>query len=758
MKKINITYNPYLIKTSVLIEGKTPKPNSRLNFGKIRLQEWANNIADILVEESRDKNFQIEFVGLETDFEDLQAAISEAKDVSVSFIFKKKPSVEEVEHEVNRIFIDIQNGPIEKLRDHSIVEAFKKSKNQLFEVNVVATMSSGKSTLINALIDKKLMPVANMATTATIVRIIDTEQDNFSAKAYDKNGKVVREDSNIIYKTMKEWNSDESISSIDIYGRIPCVKSAGMKLVLVDTPGPNNSRDPHHQQMTYRMLENSDKSLVLFVMNGTQLNVNDEKNFMDYVCDCMAKGGKQSRERYIFAINKMDSFNPEDESPEDALKQAKNVLEDNRILYPNIFPVSAQAALEARTQPLIHNVKDSYANVLRNFKEFAFDDYYKYNHLPISVQKRMESLLVNADEDLNIEIHSGIVSIEQAISLYVNKYARTQKVRDLVDTFNNRLNELKAIASLKADIRDNVKKKEELDEAIKVIQDKIESGRSAKTLSKLIENKQLAKNVKDDIKEFVVATKDKIEKIIWSYSKSQKVKKSDAIKQVTALQKECENILNKMDSRISTILDRGYRNLYEDIIAQYVSYIKDLGMTVSDSKLTLQPLDFVAEDIADLDKLLRNQTQTVDEGHNVTRTKRVSYEEKKTNWFWEPWNWGTDRYETKWYNKTVTEWEANWVEYVNMKAVAYEYLKPLQKQLVNAQKAAEEHAEKESVRIKEQLKDFLVKIDHSLQNKLKELKQSIGLSHQTKLEIAKQESDLKWMEEIIQRVNGLVNF
>lgn len=758
MKKINITYNPYLIKTSVLIEGKTPKPNSRLNFGKIRLQEWANNIADILVEESRDKNFQIEFVGLETDFEDLQAAISEAKDVSVSFIFKKKPSVEEVEHEVNRIFIDIQNGPIEKLRDHSIVEAFKKSKNQLFEVNVVATMSSGKSTLINALIDKKLMPVANMATTATIVRIIDTEQDNFSAKAYDKNGKVIREDSNIIYKTMKEWNSDESISSIDIYGRIPCVKSAGMKLVLVDTPGPNNSRDPHHQQMTYRMLENSDKSLVLFVMNGTQLNVNDEKNFMDYVCDCMAKGGKQSRERYIFAINKMDSFNPEDESPEDALKQAKNVLEDNRILYPNIFPVSAQAALEARTQPSIHNVKDSYSNVLRNFKEFAFDDYYEYNHLPISVQKRMESLLVNADEDLNIEIHSGIVSIEQAISLYVNKYARTQKVRDLVDTFNNRLNELKAIASLKADIRDNVKKKEELDEAIKVIQDKIESGRSAKTLSKLIENKQLAKNVKDDIKEFVVATKDKIEKIIWSYSKSQKVKKSDAIKQVTALQKECENILNKMDSRISTILERGYRNLYEDIIAQYVSYIKDLGMTVSDSKLTLQPLDFVAEDIADLDKLLRNQTQTVDEGHNVTRTKRVSYEEKKTNWFWEPWNWGTDRYETKWYNKTVTEWEANWVEYVNMKTVAYEYLKPLQQQLVNAQEAAEEHAEKESVRIKEQLKDFLVKIDHSLQNKLKELKQNIGLSHQTKLEIAKQESDLKWMEEIIQRVNGLVNF
>lgn len=758
MKRIKITYNPYLIKTSVLVEGKSPKPNSKLNFGKIRLQEWSNNIVDILVEECRDRNFQIEFVGLETDFEDLQAAVSESKEVSASFDFKKKPSVEEVEHEVNRIFVDIQNGPIDKLRDKSIVEAFKKSKNQLFEVNVVATMSSGKSTLINALIDKKLMPVANMATTATIVRIIDTEQDNFSATAYDKNGKVIRQDSDIVYETMKEWNSDESISSIDIYGRIPCVKSAGMKLVLVDTPGPNNSRDPHHQQLTYRMLENSDKSLVLFVMNGTQLNVNDEKNLMDYVCDCMAKGGKQSRERYIFAINKMDSFNPEDESPEDALKQAKNVLEDNKILYPNIFPVSAQAALEARTHPKIHNVKDSYANILRNFKEFAFDDYYKYNHLPISVQRKMEAMQTNADEDTSIEIHSGIVSIEQAISLYVNKYARTQKVKDLVDTFNNRLNELKAIASLKADIRDNVKKKEELDKAIKVIQDKIESGRSAKTLSKLIEKKELAKNVTEDINEFVDVTTNKINSIIFRYSHSTKVRKSDAIRQVAEVQGESQAILNKLDTRIATILERGYRDLYEDIIAEYVSYIKDLGMDVIDSKLALKPLDFVAEDIADVNKLLRKQTQTVDEGKNVTRTKRVSYKEKKTNWFWTPWNWGTDRYETKWYDKKVTEWEANYVEYVNMSNVVSDYFEPIQDQLEKARVAAEEHAKKESARIKEQLKDFLVKIDRNLQCKLNELKHSTEISQQTKAEIAKQESNLEWMKGIIERVNGLINF
>lgn len=262
----------------------------------------------------------------------------------------------------------------------------------------------------------------------------------------------------------------------------------------------------------------------------------------------------------------------------------------------------------------------------------------------------------------------------------------------------------------------------------------------------------------EDIDQFVNATKKRINSVIYRYGNSTKVKKSDAIRQVAEVEKESQSILNQLDSRTNAILERGYRDLYEDIIAQYVSYINDLGLTVTESKLMLKPLDFVAEDIADVDKLLRSQTQTVDEGKNVTRTKRVSYKEKKTNWFWTPWNWGTDRYETKWYDKKVTEWEANFVDYVNMSAVVTEYFHPIQRQLEHAKKAVAEHAKKESARIKEQMKAFLVKIDQNLQNKLNELKQSMVKSQQTKAEIEKQESDLEWMKGIIERVNGLINF
>ena len=56
------------------------------------------------------------------------------------------------------------------------------------------------------------------------------------------------------------------------------------------------------------------------------------------------------------------------------------------------------------------------------------------------------------DLDDNVEYYSGICSIEEAIRLYINKYARTTKVCDLVLSFNNRLNELATLARLEGEI------------------------------------------------------------------------------------------------------------------------------------------------------------------------------------------------------------------------------------------------------------------------------------------------------------------
>lgn len=334
------------------MDGQKPKANSALNVGKKRLQEWVEKLPQILLDEYRDSNVIIEFTGTVSDYEDIESVFNVYKDkISATCNFHKTADITDVERTIDKIFENIKNGPVAELKDKKIIQAFEKAKDSKFEINVVATMSSGKSTLINALLGQQLMPAANEATTATIVKIIDTNQDHFSAIAYDKSGQIVKKLDNVTLEDMQALNADVKVSTVEIKGKIPCVSSVGMKLVLVDTPGPNNSRDKSHEEMTYKMIADSDKSLVLYVMNGQQLGINDEKILLDYVCQSMKDGGKKARERFIFAVNKMDAFSPDpqDDGPECITKALNNVkagLEDREIYNPNIFPVCSLPALQ----------------------------------------------------------------------------------------------------------------------------------------------------------------------------------------------------------------------------------------------------------------------------------------------------------------------------------------------------------------------------------------------------------------------------
>ena len=73
------------------------------------------------------------------------------------------------------------------------------------------------------------------------------------AKVYDKDGTLIQTNAELTYETMEQLNSNPSVSRIQVEGNIPFVTSDDVSLVLVDTPGPNNSRDPEHKAATYRM-------------------------------------------------------------------------------------------------------------------------------------------------------------------------------------------------------------------------------------------------------------------------------------------------------------------------------------------------------------------------------------------------------------------------------------------------------------------------------------------------------------------------
>ena len=82
-------------------------------------------------------------------------------------------------------------------------------------------MSSGKSTLINALLGKQLMPARVEATTATVVKIINAQQDNYSLRAFDEDGNEL---SNYCVddatpEQIDKLNDNPQISTLEIRGK-----------------------------------------------------------------------------------------------------------------------------------------------------------------------------------------------------------------------------------------------------------------------------------------------------------------------------------------------------------------------------------------------------------------------------------------------------------------------------------------------------------------------------------------------------------
>lgn len=628
-----------------------------------------------------------------------------------------------------------------------------------FAINVVATMSSGKSTLINSLLGRRLMPMGQMATTATIVRIFTTpNQDFYSGIAYDKVGKEVCKEKDLNIKIMRGWNNNPDISQIDIYGPVPCAGTAGMRLVLIDTPGPNNSRDEHHRELTYNMLSNSDKSMVLFVLNAEQLNINDEKYFMDYVCNCMKEGGKQSRDRYIFAVNKINSFKPEDgDDVEDALKSVVIGLDERDIKQPNIFPVGALTTLEIRTHSDSPETVPNFKNKCEKDGQFHLEKYYDFNHLPLTSRKRLEEKAKESDEAA-LEVHTGIPSVEEAIRLYVNKYARTIKVRDLVYSFNNKLKELNAEAELIDSIKDNESDKQKLEKEISKIEDEIQTGRSAKDYIKLIDNINVIDEVTEDVEDISGTFQTKIDNIIRGYNNDTKVPKDKALKQIKDIDEQRIDMDAQLKAQLTKVFEREFKRTYKTAIDIYRERLERLGFKSKDCNYEFNPIDYVSCEMGNLDQLFQESTKVVDEGHRETRTIQEAYQEKKTNWFWTPWNWGTERYETKYRDKVVPVWIKNEVEYVDMKKVVNEYFVPFQTMLIEQQEGIPQHIENETTKLKDHLKKEFAEIEKILSKKLGNLKQMLNNAAQTQAEIDEQKRQLEWMRGIISRINKLVNY
>lgn len=238
---------------------------------------------------------------------------------------------------------------------------------------VAASMSAGKSSVINALIGKELLPTGNEATTAKVARIIVTVNTKSSVKAYCHKGSIIETSNILCPEQIRLWNRSDKIASIDIAvplsGRILPSMLAGY--TLIDTPGANNSMDIRHKEKFINAVKAYPASPILFVLNATQLGTNDDAEIIRTIREINPK------QTVIFALNKVDELDEEKgETAKHYVTLARKYLEGFGYNKAQIIPLMAQSALIAKK--LLNNVelRRTEQNILRaeleRFRENPF--------------------------------------------------------------------------------------------------------------------------------------------------------------------------------------------------------------------------------------------------------------------------------------------------------------------------------------------------------------------------------------------------
>ena len=752
MKEIFIKYNPYQLVTEITIDGQKLKKNSKLNFEDRRLQEWVESLPDLLFEECNTKDFKITFHGTTPDYEDMEAMAKEAEAKGIHIELEHIPAKEIGDKEVaiQEVFDEIQNGPFNELRQPDVIKAFDLAKSKDFEVNVVATMSAGKSTLINSLLRQKLMPAKQEACTATITKIKDNDADCFMAKVYDKDGTLIQTHAELTYETMEQLNANPSVSRIQVEGNIPFVTADDVSLVLVDTPGPNNSRDPEHKAATYRMLSESSKPLVLYIMNATQLAVNDDYNLLSHVAESMKVGGKQSRDRFIFVVNKLDDFKKGEDSVEAAITKVRDYLKDNGIENPNIYPASALTALNIRTI-LANSDDDNDDDVyeakgkVRKFNRNEEMHFEKYAPLTPSMRGEVEDMLAKAvaegDDNQQALIHAGIVPIEAAIRMYVQKYAKTAKIKNIVDTFIKKLESTQSFEKTIQEIATNRDEQKEILAQIDVIKKKLASGEDAKKFKTQIEQINYDKEISKLAQSVIVAAQKKITKQLSSTDAKLSKRDAESICQVFA--KFAEGLQAEVQVKLENLISNHVKKNAEDLLEQYKKKIAELAQDVKVGSVELNPFELMQGDIiSDTSALISKMTKS--EKVKVGE-EWIANTDKK--WY-KPWTW----FQEKGHYKEIYEDK----EYVDGTELAQKFFAPIQELLYENSESAVEYAKKQTALIKKEFAKKFDELDAVLQSKLKELEICAKDNENIEARIKETQERLDWLEKIQNKVNGIL--
>lgn len=275
--------------------------------------------------------------------------------------------------------------------------------NEPIKVIVTANMSAGKSTLLNALVGKKVNKTQNDACTAKIHNIVNKPFEDGFCYELDY---LLELDAD--YHTLMDDNTDNQSSEITVGAHFRTVEDNSKRIWFIDTPGVNSSQNVEHKVLTEKVICNTSSDLLIYLLNGENIGTDDDRKHLLFVLE-------HYHGKILFVVNKLDRFRKKEDSIDGTLKTVIEDLTSIGFEGPNVVPVSSYAAYLAKmnifAEPLDEDEQDEFERLSRKMKkiEYQLDNYY-----PEEVKAAVT--IESTDESLQLLLHSGILHLEKIIN------------------------------------------------------------------------------------------------------------------------------------------------------------------------------------------------------------------------------------------------------------------------------------------------------------------------------------------------------
>lgn len=501
----------------------------------IPLQTWIepipylnwNGFVDEISDPENNDEVHIIFSGRKIDFQDLQYAIEaqnakRSEDTRVRYQYEHKKVLDDkilsqnIEEVVRELKSDRFRKLVKQRKTQGLNEKYKdldtnykRAKENEFYIVFAGVYSSGKSTLLNALIRHDVLPTSSQTCTSKNCRIKHNPslKNKIALTCYDDDKNVVIPKQ--IFDTDKECAEEflkispvEETEIQELYINVSTmelevdlshlypkdVSDDKFTIVLIDTPGMDSAQSSkngnnRHAETALEAIGMDSKPMILLCADANKYEDKSIGEFMREIIEQSKKEESGFNDRFLFLMNKSDAIEYKKQYKESAENTKKRfaeyltdpskwniggdeeemqrMAEDASHFVPRIFMTAARVAYAIEKEAIEEDDDDSEMDALyetyRAFRkkvckstpdpDYCLAEYcdipnYRKSEIEIEYKNSLQIDKVQATK-----LQCGLVSVESAIKDYINRYAYPIKVRDLLETFEDILDDVNSFTN-----------------------------------------------------------------------------------------------------------------------------------------------------------------------------------------------------------------------------------------------------------------------------------------------------------------------